>query len=63
MQSTNDIKLGRFLSLVLRHDPSAAGISLDKYGWAGFSAWCCAMIQVRRESLWTSTAGPVWRNC
>lgn len=35
MQSTNDIKLGRFLSLVLRHDPSAAGISLDKHGWAG----------------------------
>ena len=35
MQSTKDIKLGRFLSLVLRHDPSAAGISLDEHGWAG----------------------------
>lgn len=34
MRSTNDIKLGRFLSLVLRHDPSAAGISLDEHGWA-----------------------------
>lgn len=34
MQSTNDIKLGRFLSLVLRHNPSAAGISLDEHGWA-----------------------------
>lgn len=33
-QSTNDIKLGRFLSLVLRHNPSAAGISLDGHGWA-----------------------------
>ena len=33
-QNTNDIKLGRFLSLVLRHDPSAAGITLDEHGWA-----------------------------
>ena len=34
MQSTNDIKLGRFLSLVLRHNPGAAGIVLDEHGWA-----------------------------
>lgn len=27
-QSKEDIALGRFLSLVLRHDPKAAGISL-----------------------------------
>lgn len=33
-QDTNDIKLGRFLSLVLRHKPSAAGIALDAHGWA-----------------------------
>ena len=33
-QSNSDIKLGRFLSLVLRHDPSAAGISLDGHGRA-----------------------------
>ena len=33
-QDTNDIKLGRFLSLVLRHKPSAAGITLDAHGWA-----------------------------
>lgn len=33
-QSKNDIKLGRFLSLVLRHDPAAAGITLDANGWA-----------------------------
>ena len=33
-QSGNDIRLGRFLSLVLRHDPSAAGITLDEHGWA-----------------------------
>ena len=34
MQSKNDVKLGRFLSLVLRHNPGAAGISLDEHGWA-----------------------------
>lgn len=33
-QSNVDIKLGRFLSLVLRHDPGAAGIALDEHGWA-----------------------------
>ncbi|MDR2655436.1 MAG: RNA 2'-phosphotransferase [Oscillospiraceae bacterium] len=29
-----DVKLGRFISLVLRHRPEAAGIALDKNGWA-----------------------------
>lgn len=33
-QSNNDIKIGRFLSLVLRHNPSAAGVLLDPNGWA-----------------------------
>ena len=33
-QEAKDIKLGRFLSLVLRHNPSAAGITLDAHGWA-----------------------------
>ncbi len=33
-QSRSDIELGRFLSLVLRHKPEAAGISLDANGWA-----------------------------
>lgn len=33
-QEANDVKLGRFLSLVLRHKPSAAGITLDAHGWA-----------------------------
>lgn len=37
-QSKSDIKLGRFLSLVLRHDPQAAGISLDEHGWADVRA-------------------------
>ncbi len=29
-----DTKMGRFLSLVLRHQPQAAGITLDQNGWA-----------------------------
>ena len=33
-QSKSDIRLGRFLSLVLRHDPGAAGIVLDEHGWS-----------------------------
>ncbi|MCI8948878.1 MAG: RNA 2'-phosphotransferase [Lachnospiraceae bacterium] len=27
-------KLSKFISLVLRHNPAAAGISLDEHGWA-----------------------------
>ncbi len=33
-QRGGDVKLGRFLSLVLRHNPDAAGIALDEHGWA-----------------------------
>ncbi len=30
----NEQKIGRFLSLVLRHDPASIGLSLDSQGWA-----------------------------
>jgi putative RNA 2'-phosphotransferase len=30
----NDTKVSKFLSLVLRHKPSAANLSLDEHGWA-----------------------------
>lgn len=33
-QSREDVKLGRFLSLVLRHQPQAARVTLDEHGWA-----------------------------
>lgn len=33
-QSKNDVALGKFLSLVLRHHPEAAGVTLDEHGWA-----------------------------
>lgn len=38
IQSKEDIALGRFLSLVLRHQPQAAGITLDRGGWADIDA-------------------------
>lgn len=34
MRKIDDIQLGRFLSLVLRHKPETIGIVLDKNGWA-----------------------------
>ena len=37
-QSKRDIELGRFLSLVLRHNPAAAQIRLDAHGWADVDA-------------------------
>ena len=37
-QSDGDVRLGRFLSLVLRHNPQAAGITLDEHGWADVEA-------------------------
>lgn len=34
MGKDQDVRLGRFISLVLRHQPDAAGITLDEHGWA-----------------------------
>ena len=34
MKKLDDVKLGKFISLVLRHEPEAAGITLDEHGWA-----------------------------
>lgn len=33
MKKLDDIKLGKFLSLILRHKPETVGITLDKNGW------------------------------
>ena len=30
----NNIKLSRFLSMILRHKPEAIGLTLDRHGWA-----------------------------
>ena len=33
MRKLDDIKLGKFLSLILRHKPETVRITLDKNGW------------------------------
>lgn len=34
----NNVRIGKFLSLVLRHTPEAAGITLDAEGWTDVAA-------------------------
>ncbi len=48
-QSNSDVKLGRFLSLVLRHDPGAAGIVLDEHGWADVEALLAGVKRTGRK--------------
>lgn len=44
----SDVRLSKFLSLVLRHRPSAAGIELDAAGWA----WVEELLEgARRKGL------------
>ena len=54
-QSKNDVKLGKFLSLVLRHNPQAAGITLDEHGWADvrelLSGVCHSGREIDMETL------------
>ena len=53
--SRNDVKLGRFLSLILRHHPEEAGIALDEHGWAEveelLDGVCSTGRQIDRETL------------
>ena len=42
----NDTQISKFMSLVLRHAPQDAGLSLDENGWADFDA-LCAVIQAK----------------
>ena len=54
-QGAGDVRLGRFLSLVLRHNPQAAGITLDEHGWADVEALLTGVRrtgrQIDRETL------------
>lgn len=45
----NDTAMGRFLSLVLRHNPSAAGLVLDKNGWADVEALLAGVNRTGRR--------------
>ncbi len=43
MGRANNKKIGRFLCVVLRHDPSALGIALNEHGWANVDELIAAM--------------------
>jgi putative RNA 2'-phosphotransferase len=42
----NDTQISKFMSLVLRHAPQEAGLSLDENGWADLGA-LCTIIQAK----------------
>uniref|UniRef100_A0A0N5A9P3 2'-phosphotransferase n=1 Tax=Syphacia muris TaxID=451379 RepID=A0A0N5A9P3_9BILA len=44
----NSVRLGRFLCLVLRHKPGAAGIGLDEHGWANVNDLIVGINQTGR---------------
>ena len=48
-QSGSDIRLSRFLSLVLRHHPETAGITLDEHGWADVEQLLAGVRRTGRE--------------
>ncbi|MFA6153854.1 RNA 2'-phosphotransferase [Mesorhizobium sp.] len=39
----NDTQISKFMSLVLRHAPQEAGLSLDENGWADFGMLCAVI--------------------
>lgn len=43
----SDVRASKFLSLVLRHSPEAAGLSLDAEGWADVDAILSATDKIR----------------
>lgn len=54
MEKSRYIKLSKFLCVVLRHDPSAAGISLNEHGWANVDELIAGVSKKRaidREKL------------
>ncbi|PKP74250.1 MAG: RNA--NAD 2'-phosphotransferase [Alphaproteobacteria bacterium HGW-Alphaproteobacteria-6] len=49
MTSADEKRLSRFLSLVLRHDPAAAGVALDAEGWVDVDALTAGAASKRME--------------
>lgn len=45
------IKAGKFISLILRHQPEAVGITLDEHGWADVNALINGINQTGRYRL------------
>jgi putative RNA 2'-phosphotransferase len=45
MQRERAVRLSKFLSLVLRHEPAAAGVALDPEGWVGIDDLLAGMAR------------------
>ncbi|MER8506520.1 RNA 2'-phosphotransferase [Mesorhizobium sp. M0199] len=43
MSLSKDIQISKFMSLVLRHAPNEAGLTLDENGWTDFNKLCAAI--------------------
>lgn len=48
-QNKEEVRLGKFLSLVLRHSPSSAEIKLDENGWADVKQLIQGMCKVGKK--------------
>ena len=46
----NLTKTSKYLSLILRHKPEAAGITLDEHGWADVDALIAGIQKTQRFS-------------
>ena len=51
MTETNRKSLSKFLSLILRHKPAVAGITLDSHGWADIDELLAGMNKVRHTPV------------
>lgn len=47
-----DVKISKLLSLWLRHDPAAGGLSLDEQGWTDVDSLLAAMGRVNSSLGW-----------
>ena len=45
----DDVSLGRFISLVLRHQPQTIGLTLDEHGWADTKALISGVCATGRK--------------
>lgn len=45
-------KLSKFISLVLRHKPDAANITLDEHGWANVEELLDGMNEAEGKKIW-----------
>ena len=47
----NDVKLGRFISLILRHKPETINLKLDKNGWANVNELIKKLVNLEEKLI------------